>query len=335
MKTGSFYEAIAADAAGNLGHNPHGIVFDEVLTQPNGELWDALRTGMGTRRQPMLVAATTPGDDPASWCGGMHTEMQKIADEPDRTPHTYVYLRNTPDDADPFDEQNWTYPNPALGDFLTLSSLRDEALEAKNEPAKQNAFRQYRLAQWVRQTTRWMPMHLWDEGIGEPWPTPDWGRDKLKGRTAWFGMDLAAKFDLTAWCLLIPERDMFHAVWRFWLPEEALPEMDKHANGKWSRWASDGWITVTEGNVVDYEKILTDVEQDATDFNLKAGDADQWSMAPVIQQIEQRTGVEEILAYPNTYARMTPGLNEVMAFVKAGQLQHHRQPCRSGVFRLG
>jgi hypothetical protein len=29
---------IAADAAGNLGQNPHGIVFDEVIAQPNREL---------------------------------------------------------------------------------------------------------------------------------------------------------------------------------------------------------------------------------------------------------------------------------------------------------
>lgn len=31
-QTGSFYEVVAADAAGNLGHNPSGIVFDEILT---------------------------------------------------------------------------------------------------------------------------------------------------------------------------------------------------------------------------------------------------------------------------------------------------------------
>ena len=60
-KTGCYYEVIAADAAGNLGHNPHCIVFDEVLTQRNGDLWDSLRTAMGTRVQPMMIAATTPG----------------------------------------------------------------------------------------------------------------------------------------------------------------------------------------------------------------------------------------------------------------------------------
>ncbi|WP_345033328.1 terminase large subunit domain-containing protein [Kutzneria kofuensis] len=44
-KTGSYYEIVAADAGGNLGHNPSVIIFDEVLPQPNGELWSAMRTG--------------------------------------------------------------------------------------------------------------------------------------------------------------------------------------------------------------------------------------------------------------------------------------------------
>ena len=332
--TASYYEVIAADAAGNLGHNPHGIVFDEVLTQPNGDLWDALRTAMGTRAQPLMIAATTPGDDPSSWCGKQHDEYVKIDEEPERAPHVLVYLRNTPMDADPFDESLWAHANPALGDFLSLEALRQEALEAKNDPAKENAFRQYRLAQWVRQSFRWMPMHLYRANAGDIWPNPAWYPRRLEKKTAYFGMDLAAKFDLTAWCLLIPEGHIddptapVHAIWRFWLPEDALPQLDKHsATGRqWTDWSMEGWLTVTEGNVVDYNRIYDDIAADATRYHLKAGDADQWSMAPVIQEVEKRVGVPEILAYANTYARMTPGLNEVMALVKKNRFRHHGNP---------
>jgi phage terminase large subunit-like protein len=325
-KTGSYYEVIAADAAGNLGHNPHGIVFDEVLTQKNGDLWDSLRTAMGTRAQPLMVAATTPGDDPSSWCGRMHDEMVKVADQPGRAPHQYVFLRNTPVDADPWDEANWSHANPALGEFLSLSALRDEAIEAKNDPSKENSFRQFRLAQWVRQSVRWMPMHVYDACAGEPWLAPDWRRKDLVGKTAWFGFDLAAKFDLTAWALAIPDDDAVHMLWRFWLPEDALPDLDKHHGGQFSRWATDGWLTVTEGNVVDYDRIYADIETDARDFTLRAGDGDQWSMAPVIQEITKRTGVEDVMTYNNTYDRMTPGMTELMALVRTERLAHHANP---------
>jgi phage terminase large subunit-like protein len=350
-QTASYYEAIPADAGGNLGHNPHGIVFDEILTQKNGDLWDALRTGMGTRTQPLMVAATTPGNDPAGWCGQMHLEMERVAEDPERAPHILVFLRNLPMDSDPFDESNWAWPNPALGDFLSMQAIRDEAIEARNDPAKENAYRQFRMAQWVRQAFRWMQMHLWDDCIGEPWPRPSLGRERLSGRSGWCGLDLAAKSDLTAWCILIPEgvtaanagqrqlngvplaaTGKMHALWRFWIPEEALAALDDANDGQYTRWARDGWLTVTEGNVVDYDRIYADIAADAKTFKLRAGDADQWSMAPVIQEIEKRTGIEEFYSYPNTYNRMTPGMDELMGFVKAGQLQHHGNPVARACF---
>jgi phage terminase large subunit-like protein len=149
-KTNSVYQVVPSDALGNLGSNPSCVIFDEVLTQPNGDFWNAMRTGMGTRLEPLLLAATTAGDDPSSFAKAEHDECVKIADNPDRAPHRFVYLRNLPSDADPWDEANWYHSNPALGDFLSLSSLREEALEARNDPAKENAFRQYRLNQWFR-----------------------------------------------------------------------------------------------------------------------------------------------------------------------------------------
>ncbi|MGW1681798.1 terminase large subunit domain-containing protein [Saccharopolyspora sp. NPDC002376] len=89
-RTGSYYEVVADDAAGNLGHNPHGVVFDEVLSQRDVRLWDAMRTGMGTRMQPMMIAGTTAGDDPASFARSGHDECVRIMDDPDRakTPNT-------------------------------------------------------------------------------------------------------------------------------------------------------------------------------------------------------------------------------------------------------
>lgn len=331
-KTGSYYEVIAADAEGNLGHNPHCIVFDEVLTQKNGRLWNSLRTAMGTRSQALMVAATTPGDDPSSWCGGMHKEMERVAEQPERAPHIHVFLRNTPENADPWDETLWGYANPALGEFLSIEALREEAVEAKNDPSLENAFRQFRLAQWVRQAHRWMPMHLFGATAGEPWLNRDYRRAELSGRTAWAGFDLAAKFDLSSWCLLVPEGAGVHAMWRFWLPESALAFLDKHNDGRFSRWAREDWLTVTEGDVVDYDRIYTDIERDAHDFEIRAADADQWSMAPVIQEIEKRTGVWEVDAYNNTYQRMTPGMTELMALVKTERFWHHNNPVALACF---
>ena len=333
-KRNGVYAVIAADAEGALGSNPSAVAADEILAWRDGSMWDAMDTGMGSdaRVQPMLVAATTAGTRSTKFALEMHDEMVRIVSDPDRAPHVFAFIRNTPNKADPWDEKNWYHANPALGDFLSLTKMREQALVARNTPARENAFRQFRLNQWVSQVSRWMPMHLWGECSGDIWLKPDHARDQFKGKPAWFGFDLAAKVDLTAWCVLVPEDDLVHMLWRFWLPEAVLPKLDKENDGAFTRWAADGWISITEGNVVDYETIYADVGQDGADFKLIAGDADQWSMAPVIQEIESRVGVEDVLAYNNTFANMSPGLDDVMGLVMSRRLRHHSNPVATFCF---
>lgn len=340
-KTNSFYQVIAADAAGALGSNPHGVAADELLAWRDRSMWDAQRTGMGSgaRRQPMLVAATTAGNDPSGFGAAMHAEMERVADEPDRAPHIFVILRNTPRDADPWDEKNWYHANPALGDFLSLEAMRREALEAKNDPAAENSFRQFRLNQWVNQTSRWMPMHLFGDSSGDLWPTPDWAREKLRGRVAWAGFDLAAKMDLTAWCLLFPPTNdpngPLDVLWRFWLPEAAVRQLDKHNDGAVSRWIRSGWITVCGDEVIDYDRVYDDVAADANAFQIAGGDCDKWSMFPVIQAIAKRTGLREeetLVTRQNSYGDMTPGMTALMGLVKERRFHHHGNPVASWCF---
>jgi phage terminase large subunit-like protein len=337
LKTASVYAVIAADAAGALGSNPSGVAADEILAWRDRSMWDALRTGMGSgaRRQPLMVAATTAGNDPSGFAAKMHEEMLKVSEDPSRAPHVFVYIRNMPVEADPWDEANWWHPNPALGDFLSLEKMREQALEAKNDPSSENSFRQFKLNQWVSQASRWMPMHLYKDSSGEPWLTPDQRRAELAGRVAFCGLDLAAKFDLTAWCLVIPDGDDCDVQWRFWLPEGALPGLDKANAGRITQWVKQGWITVTDGDVIDYQRVYADIGADADHFNIKAGGADRWSMMPVIQEIAARTSLpvdEALIMVEQTYKGMTPGLVELMGLVKEERFHHHGNPVAAWCF---
>lgn len=339
VRTNSFYQVIAADAAGALGSNPSGVAADEILAWRDRSMWDAQRTGMGSgaRRQPLMVAATTAGNDPSGFAAAMHAEMQRVADDPDRAPHIFVFMRNTPQEADPFDEAVWPHANPALDDFLSREAMRKEALEARNDPAAENGFRQFRLNQWVNQATRWMPMHLYHNSSGDLWLNPQVASARLAGRVAWAGFDLAAKMDLSAWCLVFPGADgePVEALWRFWLPEAAVPHLDKYNDGKVSRWVAEGWITQTDGEVVDYDRVYADVEADGKQFRIAGGDCDKWSMYPVIQEIAKRTGLQEersLIPRQNTYADMTPGLTGLMGLVKEQRFHHHGNPVAQWCF---
>lgn len=332
-KTNSVYQVIAADALGNLGSNPSCVIFDEVLTQPNGDLWSALRTGMGTRVQPLLLAATTAGNDPTSFAKSEHDECVKIAEDPSRAPHRFVYLRNLPADADPWDEANWYFSNPALGDFLSLEALREEALEARNDPARENAFRQYRLNQWVSQSTRWMPMHLFTACTGSEFTDPARLRELVARRPAWGGLDLASKLDLTAWCLVVPDGIDGHvsALWRFWLPEAGVDFLDEHTDHRVSQWVEQGWITTTPGEVIDYEVIEAEIAADCAMLRVADINYDEWSGEPVRQRLERVTRVD-MYPVPQTFRGMTHGMTELMTLTRSRSWSHHGNPVAAFCF---
>jgi phage terminase large subunit-like protein len=340
-RTSSFYQVIAADAQGSLGTNPSGVAADEILAWRDRSMWDAQRTGMGSgaRRQPLMVAATTAGNDPAGFAAAMHEEMLRVCDDPARAKHVFVFMRNMPAESDPFDEANWAYPNPALDDFLSREAMRQESIEAQNDPAAENSFRQFKCNQWVNQASRWMPMQLYrsQSDANNIWLHPEDGRAALKGRVAWAGFDLAAKMDLSSWCLILPAGDgePIDVLWRFWLPEAAVRHLDKFSDGKVSRWIADGWITMTDGEVLDYDRVYADITLDAAHFKIAGGDCDKWSMFPVIQEIAKRTGlVEEKSLVPkmNSYADMTPGMTALMGLVKEQRFHHHSNPVAQWCF---
>ncbi len=318
----SSYKIISADASGNLGQSPHGIVFDEIIAQPDRHLFDALRSGFGKRTQPMMICATTAGNNPASFAATEHDFAMQVEQTPDMAPARFVYLRNTPADADPWDEKNWYYPNPALGDFLNIQTLRDEAAEAQADPTKENAFRQYRLNQWVSQVTRWMPLTLWDAGAGV---TPD--RSDLLGRDAIGGLDLAATTDLAAFALLFPPEEpggVFDVQWRFWLMDEQFARLDKKVGGLLTKWEKLGFVKRTSGDVIDYDVIHEDIEKDAADFNLQSIRVDRWNSTATISHFE-KVGIEAHTVGAG-FGEFSPGMKELFKIVKEKRLQHGGNP---------
>ena len=323
-RTASYYEVLASDAAGNLGHNPQGVIFDEVLTQPDERLWDVMRTSMGSRAQPLMVGATTAGDDPAAFVAVEHAYSQRVAADPGLDRRRLVYMRNTAMDADPFDERNWHAANPALGIFLSLDQLRDEAREAENEPTKEHAFRQFRLNQWLTRAVKWMPEHLWSACTGRPAATPDEMDERVARQRCFGGLDLSSKHDLTALCWAFPlTPTRLVALWRFWIPEDQVEAVDRLTGGQCSPWVKAGWIVATPGAVIDYDAIYAQIDADRERFRVVDLNHDPAMAAPVVQELGKR-GLQAVQVTQG-FAMSEP-IQEVMRRVRARELEHGDNP---------
>lgn len=329
--TNSVYKVIAADAASALGSNPSGVAADEILAWPKPDIWDALRSGMGSmdRLQPLMVAATTAPGDSESFGGDMHREMLRVLGDSSRAPHVFAWIRNLPLDADIYDERNWYIPNPALPEFLSLEEMRRMAVEAANDPIRELAFRRFQMNQTLSSEVHWMPMHLYDECDGTIYGDAAATLDAFAGKECWMGIDLAGRQDLTSVCYIFPDGlDGVDAVWRHWMPREAYERLNRGNDGKLAGYVEGGWLTVTEGNVLDFNEVYAAIEGDGQRFTVLGIDADRWSSDPVLQEIGYRTYVHEdnVMAYSNDFQHMSDSMHRLFEMVKERKFRHHGNP---------
>ena len=159
LPTNSFYQVLSAEAYSKHGFNIHGVVFDELHTQPNRKLFDVMTKGSGdARTQPLYFLITTAGTDINSICYETHQKAKDILEGRKIDPTFYPVIYGADENDDWTDPKVWKKANPSLGVTVGLDKVKAACESAKQNPGEENAFRQLRLNQWVKQSVRWMPM---------------------------------------------------------------------------------------------------------------------------------------------------------------------------------
>lgn len=162
--TGSVLRAISAVGKNKHGFNPSTVILDElhVWGADKQELYDALTSGSGARRQPLFIILTTAGVDEYSICGREYDRACKVRDGIIQDPTYLPMIYEIPKDADWTDERNWLLSNPCLGETVQIDFLREEKQKALEDPSEQSKFRRLYGNQWVNSASTWIPRISWD-----------------------------------------------------------------------------------------------------------------------------------------------------------------------------
>ena len=313
-KSNNFYKPISADADTKHGFNAHGIIFDELHTQPDRELWDVLTTSVGSRRQPLIFAITTAGFDKNSICWEIHTYAEKVRDGiiEDKTFLPVIYKADEEDDI--FSVDTWKKANPGFGSIVKEDYILAEVNKIKNNPSMENTFRRLHLNQWTSSETRWISDEDWAKGDGE---LPD-----LTGALCYGGLDLASTRDTNALVLYFPEHECVKA-W-FWIPELTAKERTKKDGVNYGQWINEGWINETSGNVVDYAFLERDIYKLCDTYDIHSIAYDRWGATQLILNLREN-GVD-MQEFGQGFASMSAPTKQLEKMILSGEINHGGNP---------
>ena len=317
-----YYQVLSAEVGGKHGFSVSGLVFDEIHTQPNRQLYDVLTKGSSDARQnPLHFIITTAGNDRHSIAYELHTKAVDILEGRRVDPTFYPVVYGLKDDDDWEDEANWYKVNPSLGYTVDIERLRDAYREAKQNPADEITFKWLRCNMWVSSTVAWIPDAIYMRG-NEPIDM-----DALAGRDCYAGLDLSSTGDITALVLIFPPRDeeeKYVLLPYFWIPEETIPRRVKANSVPYDIWEKQGYIMSTEGNVIHYdfiEKFIMDLSEK---YHILEIAVDRWNATQMIQNLEGEGFT--IVPFGQGFSSMSAPTKEFYRLLMEGRIIHGGNP---------
>ncbi|MGB9813521.1 MAG: terminase large subunit [Thermovenabulum sp.] len=309
------------------GLNVQCGIIDEYHAHPTSEIYDVLVSGIAARPQPLLVIITTAGFDLNNPCYAVeYRYVSQILDpnSPIENDEYFVMINELDRDDDVKDESVWVKANPILCSYKEgMEFLRGALKEALDAPEKMRNFLTKNMNVWVDQKdSGYMDMNKWAMC----------GRnlkdfEGYEGRECYIGIDLSAKIDLTSVGFVFPNDDGTYAIFSHsFMPEETLQAKRKTDKVPYDLWVKQGWLTVTEGAVVDYEFVKAYIKEVIEKHNIKPVMIcyDPWNASQFAQDMEKDGFVMvEIRQGIKTLGEATKDFREK---VYQGKIIHNNNP---------
>jgi len=283
-KSGSFFSRLSKDdkRTGD-GANPHFAIIDEYHLHETAEYYEVLKTGMKTRKNPLLSIITTAGYDLNVPC---YREMYRyvsellnpdipvsnerffaIVCELDRNTSTETIKTEDGRDIEPGgiidelgSETAIKKSNPVTGMSAAVkASIEEEMKEARDNPERMRGTLTKTFNVWYQSRSEgYMDMARW--GACKVTPEEIQAAILKAERGVFVGWDLSTKLDLTSVGFVFPwvEDGILHCVVKShsFIPEDKYLERRGGDNVPYDVWRKEGWLTVTDGAVVDYDRVL-------------------------------------------------------------------------------
>lgn len=334
---GSSYRVISADADTGDGVNVHFAVIDETHRLGKRDFVDVIESSTAARRQPLVVHITTADYNRPSVCNDLHEYASNVRDGVVKDQKFLPVIYEASADDDWTSPKTWRKANPNLGVTMTQEDLADDCKKAQAQPSYLNTFKRLRLNIVTDSFEQWIPLEAWlacgpgKVTTAEATRAPLW--ERMVGNTAYVGLDLSSKVDLTCCAAVFPisddEHERYASMTFFYAPHDRAIERAKRDKVDYLRWAEEGWLTFTPGDVIDYEWIRKDITTKlAKEFGVAEVAFDPWNAGPFALRLQEEDDVP-VVEVRQGYASLSEPAKTFEALVTGGQWEHDGNPVMS------
>lgn len=315
---GGTMKPLSSDYGTHDGLNPSCGIIDEFHAHKDSGMFDVIKSAFGARRQPLMFIITTAGFDKSGVCYAYRENVIKVLRGVNEDDSLFGIIYTLDDKSEWDDPEMWIKANPNLGVSLSADYLADQVKDAKNCPEAVRNVMTKNVNLWVDAERTWILDDVWQKCIGTTDPAD------LKGCACWGGLDLSNVSDITAYVLLFHENERFQLLPHFWIPEEKMLEKIRKENINYDKWVAEGYVTVTPGNVIDYDFVKADILRIVADYDLRISAYDRWNSSQTIIDL-QNEGME-CNPFGQGYGSMSAPTKEFEKLVLTEKIEHFGNP---------
>lgn len=308
--TKSKLKVLAADDSKLDGFNASFGLLDEYHAAKNSKVRDVIKSSMGMRQNPHLCTITTAGFDKSLPCYQLRSVAIEVLNGLKQDDEMFIAIYGLDSTDNWRDEKNWIKSNPNLDITVTNKYIKGQVQQAINNPADEVGVKTKTLNIWCDTIDTWMPEEYIIRG------SKAIELSQFEGMNCYIGVDLAATSDLTAVSYLIVDGDTYYFKTHYYLPESALVE--KSDKEMYKLWKQQGLVTITAGNVTDYDYITKDILKASEVVNIQAVGYDKYNATQwAISATEQGLPLEE---YPQTLGNFNMPTRELERLLLSGRV---------------
>lgn len=312
------------------GASPSLSIVDEYHEHETDVLVDTMETGMGAREQPLSLIITTAGDNLAGPCYAALQDAQRMLEGVNENEELFALIYTVDPKDDWTSEAALRKANPNYDISVRGDFLRAQQREAINNARKVGTFKTKHLNLWVQARAAYFNIQRWHESAVKDLKLSDFVKQPCR-----IGLDLAAKVDIAALEIVFqlercncPAAEKLVAAGfeyvrfgKYFLPEATI---DQGENEHYRGWQLDGWISQTDGDMIDYIEVRDTILDLVANYQVEEVAYDPHQAMMMVSELMSR-GVPVIEVRPLVLNFSEP-MKQMDGLIRSRKTAHNGDP---------